>query len=321
MDDKFLHDLRREPAPEFSRRLRTSLREQDLQAQGNTLGLRSTRWVGLAASIAVLSIAFTFPAVRAGAQAFLDLFRVVNVAGISFDAERLSEIDFGGLDLRQMLGEQIEVLSEPNTPTTFETLADAGTAAGSRVLVPAWMPVGWELTGIMVGGEESARITASTNKLQLLLDLLAIDDLSIPVGLDGQTATLHVPPIVHLTYSNADKDLRLIQARTPEVSFPAGLDLPVLAEIGLRIMGLERDEAYRLAWGIDWRSTLILPVPTAEASFRKVNVAGRDGLLVDPIRGSRSEDSVLLWATDDQVFAISARLASVDLLEMAQTLQ
>jgi hypothetical protein len=32
---------------------------------------------------------------------------------------------------------------------------------------------------------------------------------------------------------------------------PAGIDLPALAEIALRIAGLDRDEAYRLAWSID----------------------------------------------------------------------
>ncbi len=319
MDDNFLHDLRREPAPEFARRLRVSLRDASPAARGVGLGQRASKWATLAASIALVSLAFTFPSVRAGAQAFLDLFRVVNLAGVSFDAERFGEVEFGALDLPRMLGEQVEVLTEPQTTLSFDSPDDAGAAAGLRVLEPAWLPVGWEREGIEVSGAEALRVTANTSNLRQLLELLAIDDLSIPFGLDGQTATLRVPPVVTTTYSNGERQMQLVQARTPEVSFPAGLDLPVLAEIGLRILGLDREEAYRLAWTIDWRSTLVVPVPLTEGSFRQVNVAGRDGLLIES-RG-RERNNSLLWTSDDRVFALNGPLQRVELLEIAQTTQ
>ena len=318
MDDNFLSGLRREPAPEFARRLRASLNEKEQEVQGHAVGLRATKWVTAAASIILVSVAFTFPTVRAGAQAFLDLFRVVNIAGVSFDAERLSELDFDGLDLPRLLGEQVEVLVAPGESVSFETLEDAGAAAGLRVLSPAWVPVGWERTGIEVSGESVVRVTASTQNVRFLLEQLAIDDVSIPVGLDGQTATLRVSPIVRITYRNGEREAHFLQSLSPEVSFPAGLDLPVLAEIGLRILGLDREEAYRIAQNVDWRSTLILPVPAAEAAFREVNVAGRNGLIIDPRRGSNHQ---LLWASNDQVFTMSGRLQPAELLEMAQTVQ
>jgi hypothetical protein len=95
--------------------------------------------------------------------------------------------------------------------------------------------------------------------------------------------------------------------------------LPVLAEIGLRIIGLDRDEAYRVAQSVDWRSTLIVPVPATEATFREVNVAGADGLMIVP--EGRPGALVLLWASGDQVFALTGPLQPAELLEMAQTLQ
>jgi len=323
MGDKFLHDLRRAPAPEFARRLRASLYETEIASAEHRFGGPATKWAAMAASVALVSVAFTFPAVRAGAQAFLDLFRVVSVRAIAFDAERLDEIgqlDLSGLDLPRIVGENVEVLAESGAPTRVATLEDAAAAAGHRVLTPAWIPAGWELTTIEVAGENAARVTVATEPLRLVLEGLGIDDVSIPANLDGQQATIRVPPVVHLEYTNATTggQLQLLQARSPEVSFPAGLDLAALAEVGLRILGLERDEAYRFAQSIDWRSTLIVPVPAAGASFTEVDVAGNDGLLIQP---RRDFGGLLLWASGDQVFALGGPLPSPELLEVAQTLQ
>jgi hypothetical protein len=319
MDDNFLSDLRREPAPGFARRLRTSLQRQEVETQGRAVGMRTPKWAALAASIVLVSIAFTLPSVRAGAQAFLDLFRVVNIAGVSFNAARLNELDLNGLDLPKMVGNEVEVLVEAGEPVAYETLDEAGAAAGLRVLSPAWVPAGWERAEIVVCCEHAVRITANTQVLRVLLDELAIDDIAIPTGLDGQTLTVRIAPVVTTSYRFGQRVVQLSQSRSPEVSFPAGLDLPVLAEIGLRIIGLDRDEAFRVAQSVDWRSTLIVPVPAAEATFREVNVAGRDGLMIVP--EGRPGNLVLLWASGDQVFGLTGVLPPGELLEMAQTLQ
>lgn len=323
MDDGFLRDLRRAPAPDFSRRLRAMLGGLDRDTADDPSGWRPTNWLAWAASIAFLSVAFTFPAVRTGAQAFLDLFRISNFVGISVDTERLSQVDFNELDLPAMLGEQVEVLTEPAAPQTFETPAAAGVVAGIDVLEPAWLPVGWQRADITVRGASAIRVTVRTAPLRFLLEQLEIDDLYVPEDLDGQTATVRTQPTVETVYrGDREREARLIQAASPEVEFPAGMDLPVLAEIGLRILGLERDEAYRLAWTVDWRSTLLVPVPAVEAAFRDVNVAGSDGLLIEPVnRGGKPAGKVLIWATGDRVFALVGALSAVELLEMAQTAQ
>jgi hypothetical protein len=330
MDDKFLHDLRSAPAPEFARRLRVSLKAAELASDEPRFNAPLTKWAALAASLVLVSVAFTFPAVRAGAQAFLDLFRVVSVSAISFDAERLNELeqlDLSSLDLPNIVGENVEVLAESGPPTSYATLEDAGAAAGHRVLTPAWLPAGWALTTIEVAGENAARVTVATEPLRQVLEALGIDDVSVPAGLDGQQVTIRVRPVVHLEFTHTPADgqlqslggnLQLLQARSPEVTFPAGLDLAAFAEVGLRILGIERDEAYRLAQSIDWRSTLIVPVPAANASFTEVNVAGNDALLIQP----RDEyGGLLLWASGDKVYALGGPLPAPELIEVAQTLQ
>jgi hypothetical protein len=78
------------------------------------------------------------------------------------------------------------------------------------------------------------------------MDSFDIRDLSIPVGLDGQQVSIHVPRVMIQKYVN-DRHTRaaLVQAGSPEVSLPPGADLARLGEIGLRILGLERREASR----------------------------------------------------------------------------
>ncbi len=195
--------------------------------------------------------------------------------------------------------------------------AEAGRAAGLQLRLPAWVPPGWTLTETSVAAEHAARITASTAKLQTVLDALALDDVRLPDGIDGQVATVRVPPVVEVTYGNGSLRMRLFEARSPEVSFPAAFDLPALAQAALRVLGLDPSEAYRMAYSIDWRNTLIVPVPTDAASFRQINVAGAEGLLVERLRGGR----VLFWSAGGQMYVLTSPMGAAEMLEMAQSLQ
>ena len=277
MDDKFLHELRREPTPAFTRRLRAALDDKAGCQAPNVFGAGLRRYLPLAASLLIVSVAFTFPTVRAGAQAFLDMFRVVNFVPVQFDGSQLQQLADSGLDLPALIADDVESLTPPTAPVTVATLLDAGEMAGIDLIEPAWRPVGYDLTNIQVAGGHAARIRANTDKLELLLDAMGIDDLSVPVGLDGQEVTISNSPVVHLSYGRTDgPQMLFVQSRGPEVALPAGIDLPSLAQIVLRIMGVDRERAYDLAWTVDWRSTMIVPVPANGGSFREVNIAGHD---------------------------------------------
>jgi hypothetical protein len=319
MNDQFLHDLRRAPAPAFAKELRASLAESEERHARQPYLPRVRRWLPLAASVVIVAAAFTFPTVRAGAQAFLDLFRITSVVGVSFEEQSLRTLANSGLDFPSLLGGPVELESSATGPVFVSTTADASELAGIDVLQPAWRPVGLELDFVQVMAEETARFEADTGNIELILDVLGIDDLTVPQALDGQSVMLHIPPIVQLGYVQGDAArVSFLQARSPEVTMPAGIELPVLAEIALRIVGLEREEAFNLAWTIDWRSTLIVPVPAGEADFREVNVAGQQGLAVIPRHDS---NRVLLWGNGERVFALTGNVALDELLEMAQTAQ
>lgn len=319
MNDQFLHDLRREPPRAFARHLRESL--DDRFEQRSVLGFpfRGHGWVALAASLAIVAVAFSVPSVRVGAQAFLDMFRVANIVGVSFNAAQLRSRADNELDLTALIGGPVDTLEPSPAPVTVATVDEAAETAGFDVLEPAWSPVGLELGDIQVAGEEAAHFTPSTENLELIMDALGIDDLTVPDGLDGEDVSVLIPSIVQLSYGGTDGTrVEFLQALSPEVTMPAGLDLPALAEIALRIAGLDREEAYDLASTIDWRSTLIVPVPAGEATFEKIDIGGHEGVAVLPNAGGFR---VLLWADGTRVFALSGSLALDELIEMAQTAQ
>jgi hypothetical protein len=90
------------------------------------------------------------------------------------------------------------------------------------------------------------------------------------------------------------------------------------------------DEARRLAYAIDWRSTLLVPVPAQVASFREVDVRGAKGLLIEGNRrrGRTSTSrppgdlgSMLLWSADNKLYCLSGSLRSTELLQMANAIQ
>jgi hypothetical protein len=321
MSDRFLHDLRRQPPAEYAARLRATLREQrPTPAARVAAAFPFAKWLAAAASIAVVGLAFTLPAVQAGAEAFLDLFRVRQFTGVEFDPERLRSLESSGFNPEAIFG-TVEPLTTPQEPVSYATAAEAGAAAGFRVRTPAWIPSGYASTGFMASQEHAARFTVNTAGLQALLDTLGLADVELPEELDGQTATLRVPPIVTQTYVNGEHQVHVIQAQSPDVSFPAGLDLSKLAYAGLRVLGMPRDEAYRMSVTVDWRTTLIVPVPARAAAYRPINVAGNEGLLITGAEEGGPPGGVLMWSAGDQTFAVTGPLAGVQLLEIAQTLQ
>ncbi|MDB6156677.1 MAG: hypothetical protein JWO04_383 [Gammaproteobacteria bacterium] len=326
MDDDFMLSAWRKPPADFARQVRDRLHRLDSEA-ASVHGFKPIS--RLAASLAALVLvlgAFTFPQVQAGARAFLDLFRIVNFAPVLVQSERFSALmERQDLDLPRMLGEQVEVLKAPRAPQTVADAAAAGIAAGIQVRIPTWRPVGLEPQLIEVSADQTLRFTASTAKLKRVLDAFGIDDLSLPDGIDGQSATVHVPAIVRINYRSQDHDVMLLQARQPQVSFPAGIDLASLAEIGLRVLGMKPGEAHRFAQNVDWRTTLIVPVPADVSMFRQVDVQGNPGLLIQTVRrssrGVLPKESRVLWSSGDSVFALVGNVWPTELFEMAQSVR
>ena len=73
---------------------------------------------------------------------------------------------------------------------------------------------------------------------------------------------------------------------------------------------------------IDWRTTLIVPVPSRAAAYRPINVAGNEGLFIEGLAaGERLPGGVLMWSAGGETFAVAGAASGQELLEIAQTLQ
>jgi hypothetical protein len=122
-----------------------------------------------------------------------------------------------------------------------------------------------------------------------------------------------------MVYANGRQEVSLFQARSPEVTLPPGIDLPPLAEIGLRVAGLGSGEAHTLAQAIDWRSTLLVPIPAGAAKFRQIDLNGSRGLFIEPAsqRGPRG----VMWSSGGVIYAMTGAVGSETLLQIASSVQ
>ena len=244
--------------------------------------------------------------------------------------EQLEQLKEGKIDLKALLSGSTQVLKDPGEPQIVDDAIAAGERAGIHVSLPKTLPEGMTQAEIRVQGEGAARFTADTVKLQQLLEVLDIRDLQVPEQLNGAIVTVHVPPAVVIRYTKGKVGARLLQARSPEMTLPLGVDLPQIVEIGLRIAGLKPSQAQQFAYSIDWHSTLLVPVPANAASFREVSVRGTTGLLIETQGKHRpptqngpdfERGSILLWSENDMVYALSGEIRSLDLVQMANSLQ
>lgn len=327
MDDRFLDEMRREPSPEFARELHERLRRQGAAVGPSRSPLRLGFALGGAVAVALVALSFTIPAVRASAQAFLDLFRVRNFAAVSVDPAKLERLKDKSLGLESLLDQQTERLEKPGAPKVVTSTGAAAALAGYPVLVPARPPAGYVPDTIRVTGQAAARFTVNAPKIDQLLQTLGLNDVKLPPDLDGKQVTVRTSAAVVQSFVRDQRRLVFVQARSPEVSMPAGLDLPQLGEIALRVAGLDPAEARRFARSIDWHSTLVVPVPIGASSFSQMTVRGQPGLFVTIDETSQKpgerhhSGNVLLWSQGDMVYGLTGNLDRVSMVEMAESLR
>jgi hypothetical protein len=324
LDDRMLHEYRREPDPRFARDLRERLRRHE---RPRPLAARGTVRL-LAAACAVLVVAglFTIPSVRVSAQALLDLFRVRRFAAVEFNESRFETIRSLGKDPGLLVLDRRETLVEPGPARHVASGEAASSLVGFDVSSPGYLPMGLTADSAFVQGEAAMRLSVSEAKLRTLLDRLDLRDVEVPSGLDGRWIDVRKPPVFIQKYRSRNRQMALVQARSPEVSVPAGWDPERLAEIGLRVLGLDKGDARRIARSTDWRSTLLVPVPVNASTFRQVTVHGQQGLLITTT-GDRAGDGrrrregvVLMWAEGDRIFCLQGNLSPEALLQIAESL-
>jgi hypothetical protein len=337
VNDDFLTDLREEPRPEFASGLEARLREIEAERAATRSPLRRLApALAGAGVVAMIAFAFTLEPVRAAAQSFLDLFRVKRFAAVPVDPERLAKLAEGGLDFKSLVAEQVQAVTAPQPPQPAGTPEEAGVTAGIAVGVPAVPPNKSELKDLGVAPAAAFRVTVDTAKLQALAEAAGADEIEIPAWWHGVVVDIDVPPVVAMRFTRTIErpdaqptvlNYQLLQAARPEVELPEGFDVSLLGRLGLRLTGMSAQEALEFASAIDWRATLLVPVPVQGGTYRQVEVNGQPGLLVSytppetAAATRRREQALLLWSSDDKVFALSGPGDGRLLLESAASIR
>lgn len=342
MNDDFLSQLREEPRPEFAEGLERRLREIDRPRRPFAPGTLRRLSPGLAGALVlgVAALAFTLEPVRAAAREFLDLFRVKHFAAVPVDPARLERLAKGGLDLKAVVADQVKVVVPPEKPQQVASPEAGALEAGIELQQPSALPPGIELLEASVGRPGSFRVQVDTAKLEALALAAGADEVEIPAFWNGATIDVELPPVLALRYGRPAQpgDARppaegvvLLQSAIPQVELPEGFDLATLGRLGLRVAGMSPEEALAFSRAIDWRSTLLVPVPVQGGRYREVEVAGSKALLVSylppdqpPADGQARpvrRRSLLLWSSAGKAFALTGPGGGMDLLEMAQSVR
>jgi hypothetical protein len=151
--------------------------------------------------------------------------------------------------------------------------------------------------------------------LQAFLSAAGVEATALP-DVEVIKADVDVPVVVAQRYElGSGARFTIVQARSPEVALPTGLDPTVLGQLGLQILGIPATDAERIAHEIDWSSTVIVPFPTDIARSTEVTVDGVTGLLLEETRQNRARrGSVLVWEHDGIVYSIDGENVDPSLL-------
>ncbi len=334
MTEDFLSELREPPRPDFAdelkRRLDAIESEEAERRITHPLWFRLRPAFAATLALAAVAAALSVPAVRASAKNLLEIFRVKRFAVVPVDPARIHKLQSQELDLKTLISSQVEMLQAPGEPQEVPDVVTAQSQVGFVVAEPAHLPPDCSLAEIRVNGPGSFKATVDVAKITELAQALEVTDLDVPPALDGATVAVKTFPAAVLRYTRGKDEFRLFQAKSPEVTLPAGLDVQQLGAIGLQLAGMSPEEARLFAAKMDWRTTLLVPVPAAGGDFRDVSVGDVQGLLVTvrpPARPAAEgqparprSQSVLFWSKGDRVFALEGPGRGIELLEMASSI-
>jgi hypothetical protein len=292
-------------------------------------------WIGaVAATILLCSLAFPFG--RGLAQRFLGTLRVEKVQPVRLDFSALEGNRPLQEMLRQMISDKVVVTADEKTQPA-STAADASQLAGFSAHV---LSARTDTPKFIVGGQHAFHMTIDRTRLQDIFDQAGRADLLLPATLDGANVSVNVPRSIMVEYGDCPEGhptgtaqtapaqahsgawancLALQEVPSPVVNMPSDLNLQQLAEIGFQLAGMSATQARSLGQTIDWKSTLVLPIPRFASSYSQVTVNGVQGTLIEG-SGRRGPDYVLVWVKNGMIYGLVGHGDSSNAVALANSL-
>jgi anti-sigma factor RsiW len=293
-------------------------------------------WGSLATAALILVLVVFAPA-RSWTQRVLSMLRVEKVAVVPVDLNFSPNSDTQAL-VRQVISNEVTVTLSPGKPQSVSNASQASQLAGFTVRTFTDLS---ETPKIGVMGEQSYLMKLDQSRLQAILDNLGRQNLQVPESVNGQTIAVHIPKSVFLRYGNcpdrrteskageqsqtAPQDISgcvmFGQVPSPIVSVPPELDVSQLFQIALQAAGMSPAQAQQFCSTVDWKSTLVVPIPRQASSYIPEQVDGVQGNLImgKSFRG-RPAEYTLIWVKNGIIYSLRGYGSADQALALAGSL-
>lgn len=261
------------------------------------------RWLAPLGAILAMVALLALPPIRAAADQLLQIFRVQSVVFVPVSEDRMRELERLNFDGKSLFVAEPKLVNQPADPRTVTTADEAAQAVGFGVQQPAALPEGVSLKQIQVTDRTITEFQVNVESARQLISLAGVTDVSLPDSLGAQPITVNLPPAVMTSYQGNGTSVSLMQARSPEISLPDGVDLSQLGRVALRVLGMAPEQADALASQIDWSSTLLVPFPADLNTIRQVSINGAPGMVMTGGQYS-SRNTMLYWQRGDQIYVL-----------------
>ena len=285
------------------------------------------RWrpltVGVTA-VLLVAVLFTIAPVREAAADFLSLFRIRKFAVIPLDQEQMDRLESLAREAEGAFGEP-QIVREEGPEQVVGGAAEASALAGYPVRSPGRLPEGTVLEKVSVQAGPAMHFEYNRDAVATILQAAGASTDGLPQT-DNIAFDVDIANLVLQQYQIAANQLRFarlefIQAPSPQVNLPEGIDPIALAKTGFLFLGMPAEDAERMANSIDWTSTLVIPLPTDAAKAREISVDGVTGLLLESAKSGR-QNNAILWERDGILYFLSGdNLDEKVLLDAADSLQ
>lgn len=278
---------------------------------------------------ALVVLLITFAPARSLGQRVLAMLRVQKVTVVPVDFNVSPGPDTEAL-VRQVISNDVTVTLSPGKPQIVTDAAQASDLTGFRVRLSASGPGDQGAPRIAVLGEQAYVMRLDSSRIDAILSSVGRGDLQAPASIDGQTISVHIPKMAVISYGNCAAArhganagaanagnsqqnapapdggcVMIVEAPSPVVSVPPDLNINQLFQIGLEAAGMTPQQASAFCQTVDWKSTLVVPIPSRASSYVEEPVDGVQGdLIVGAASHSRPAEYNLIWVKNGVVYSI-----------------
>jgi anti-sigma factor RsiW len=277
-------------------------------------------WGGVA-TVALIIVLVMFAPARSWTQRVLAMLRVERVTVVPLDLKFEKNSDTQAL-VRKVISSDVTVTLSAGKPQFVSDTSQATQMAGFPVRTLGGMK---EAPKIGVVGEQSYIMKLDQSRLQAIIDSLGKSDVQVPKSVDGQEIAVHVARSVFLRYGNCPEKhagkkpgaedpspaigtagcVMFAEVPSPIVSVPPELNVEQLFQIALQAGGMSPEEARTFCSKVDWKSTLVVPIPRRASSYSEEQVDGVTGnLIMSKGFHGQPEEYTLIWVKDGIIYSI-----------------